>query len=385
MIALLLLLAVPIEDVARDLGAAEPVDWCSVLSKASTDARWSFREIDLGPRLYTCQTGAVLGTAGGRPITIRGEGPADWSSSLERGAVLFWPRPLSTPAVTILANGTHLEGLKLQSLGPKLTAPGFPAVIRIHGRATLRDVALMNWRASIAAIEVHGNGAALNTDASLTRFDQVRINGVWGAGVGVWVHGSDANAGLYSQVSVANVQNATSVRDSSQLGNTWIGGHVHPSEAAELAGGVNRSPPYVADGEGARSIFVGNYAESGTKPSAISPPNVWLGGFAPGVSGGGLVLATGELRGARIRAPTIVSERYSTSGLQKVLSLEVNDGPAIGDIDTVEVSYDARLNRLTEPPTPLRASYGAIVALWQNRREIWRASMRVARKEWSPP
>lgn len=383
---LALLLTVPIEDVARDLLAVEPMDACDVLSRASVDERWSFREIVLAPKVYTCRSAAVLGVVGGRPITIRGEGSADWSSSLERGAILFWPVTLDKPAITILAGGTRIEGVKLQSQGPKLAAPGFPAAIKSFARATIRDVSIVSWRVSIAALHVHGNGKAMGTDASLMRVDGLKINGVWGEGRAVYVHGADANAGLYSQISAVNVQNSSSIHDGSQLGNTWIACHVHPSERSETTGGINRSPPYVADGAGARALFLGNYAESGTQPSKVAPPSMWIGGLGRrGVSGGGLVLSEGELRNVRVRSPTIVSEAYDTVGLQRLMLLEVQDGPAEADIDTVEVSYDARLNKLTTPPTPLRSTYGSIVWLWQNRREVLRWSMRVARGEWRPP
>lgn len=366
-----------LEDAARMLGLGTEPDWAKVITAAAHDARFSFRTLLLEPRLYECVSPIKLGPQGGRPIRLAALGPADRSTSLERGAILRWRAPLDVAAVTVGAPGTEIAGIKF--VGPARarvrladgTLPDtaqMPATLQANARVVVQDCTFQNWRTTNAVVHLYGNGA-VGSDVSGSTLNQVRIDQFFGPGPGVKVQGADANVITCQQVSATNGHESSGIVDASFLGCLWLGCHVHPSERNEVTGLVNRSPPYRAEGRSSRATFVGCYAESGTEPSIIVPPNVWLSGIG-GIQGGGFILSNGEVRGARLRAPVIVSEKWNRSSFMRVLRLEVESGLDAGGrpiIDFLEALYDGRE---TDAGAPLdKRFYGTVRWLWKNVRE----------------
>ena len=372
-----------LEDAANMLGMGAEPDWAKVVTAAAHDARFLFRTLLLGPRLYECVTGIVLGPQGGRPIRLAALGPCDRSTSMERGAILRWRSvPVDAggyvcPAIRVGAPGTELMGIKIvgpgrarikDALGKLPEAPSVSSALHARARVVLEDCCFQNWRVSDAVIHLYGNGA-VGSDVSGSTISRVRVDQVFGPGAGIKVQGADANVITVTQASVTNTHEGSAIVDQSFLGCTWIGCHVHPSERSEVTGGVNRAPPYRAEGRSSRATFVGCYAESGTEPSVVVPPNAWLGGIG-GVQGGGFILSNGEVRGARLRAPVIVSEKWDRSRFLRVLRLEVETGLDAGGrpvIDFLEALYDGRESDAGAPLD--KRFYGTVRWLWKNVRE----------------
>lgn len=128
-------------------------------------------------------------------------------------------------------------------------------------------------RAHLSRVHVSrfGTGVSINTDGAGRNANGFSIRSCRVTecrGDGLFVRGSDSNAGLVEQLDVSGV-GGYGVFDESLTGNTYVGCHV--SAAGKR--------PYHLRNAGAGGMLVNCYSESGsTPPSSVADPAIVLGG-----------------------------------------------------------------------------------------------------------
>lgn len=193
----------------------------------------------------------------------------------------------------------------------------------IYCRATclLRDVAVQGISGD--GITIVGNtGASPATNANLSVIDHAHIQTVNGSGL--FLKGTDSNAGYFDAISVNNY-GGWGIRDSSFLGNTFVG-----CQAAEGTTGA-----YLSDDSNAASVFIGCYAENDTPASSMSGHSMIVGGVA--ASSAGNLTGPGFVQsGVYVRSTQIFENYANTTSLglgnttPGVLTLSNAQTPDIG-------------------------------------------------------
>jgi len=192
--------------------------------------------------------------------------------------------------------------------------------IDMQARMVLRDVLVSSFRGNginIVASSVN------NQNANNWRMDTVTCDD--NHGHGVYVAGTDANAGLATGISCSR-NGGWGIYDSSFLGSSYVGCHTSS----------NTLGPYKSDNANARNIFLGCYSESNQNPSELLPPAMAVGGLhAAGFTAtsaawivgasafGGLQF--GSMSGQSSDALSTISFGYSPSG-QATSLVEIKDG-----------------------------------------------------------
>jgi len=144
-------------------------------------------------------------------------------------------------------------------------------------------------RNGIRIVAAMGSGGATEGNANLWYLNDVSC--LRNGGDGLYIDGSDANAGLALKVNCSNNLNYGIV-ESSLLGNTYIGCHTDGNTLGSI----------VTDGATNSSVFIGCYAETGE--ASIIAPSLIIGGLNSSsarvtAASTGLVLnGTASFRGA---------------------------------------------------------------------------------------
>jgi hypothetical protein len=126
---------------------------------------------------------------------------------------------------------------------------------------------------------IMGAGTCLDIkgEANEANANSVRVRDIVATGCydyGVYVHGSDANAGLYSGVETLH---RTGIRDSSFLGNTWIAPHSEDND--KVSGDWGDLVSFIIDGAANAATVVGLYVESGDADPHVEPLHaIFVGG-----------------------------------------------------------------------------------------------------------
>lgn len=233
---------------------------------------------------------------------VKGDGTTDDAPSLQAaiasapqgGTVVLGPNTYRLGASLVISKQVTLVGAGgAGDYAPTalVTDGTFPAVVfqgNPGGWASLRDVAV---RASAKVAGVHG----VKVRAHGVRLDGVNIQGYGGNGIdinaddwpggsnannwrvsscrvvacgghGLYVRGSDANAGLCDG-SDFTANAGWGIRDESLAGNTYVASMVEANVGGAL---------YAANAGG--SIFLGCYTEGGQPPSHVAYPGAVIGG-----------------------------------------------------------------------------------------------------------
>lgn len=233
------------------------------------------------------------------------------------------------------ANGSVVEGLELKSGGGTIANIADDTMghgIWLRARAELRHVSVYDFPGhGVKILANQLGGSSIKGNANAWRMDVVRCAGNHLSGV--YVNGSDANAG-YGTLIDANNNGRWGIEDASFLGNSWVGCHesanggngtgensgascvadyngssyllnVDASEADAVAtqpgtdksvwiedsgltqgvawtgsdpeGTFHHGGGYKSTGPNARTVFIGCYTEPG-KGSQFKKPTVWIGG-----------------------------------------------------------------------------------------------------------
>jgi hypothetical protein len=158
-----------------------------------------------------------------------------------------------------------------------------------------------------------------------------RINSC--AGHGLFVRGTDANAGIAIALDVS-ANGKWGIYDSSFLGNTFVACHA----------AANRDGPYFSDNRNSRSLFLGCYSEGDQQPSKVSPPAMALGGlhgagFDPSVRT--LFIDSGLSGGLRLTNGVESSEQRGSG----TLAISIGGNPDNGDILRAAIAHKQERNR----------------------------------------
>ncbi len=124
-------------------------------------------------------------------------------------------------------------------------------------------------RASNLMLMGHGTCLDVKGEANEANANAGRIRDIVATGCydyAVHVHGSDANAGLYSGVETLH---RTGIRDSSFLGNTWISPHSEDNDKVSADWGDLVS--FIVDGAANAATVIGLYIESGDADAYVEP------------------------------------------------------------------------------------------------------------------
>ena len=151
---------------------------------------------------------------------------------------------------------------------------------------------------------------------------------------GLYVHGSDANAGTAIALD-CGANGGWGIYDSSFLGNTYVG----------CQSALNNLGAYKSDGINASNLISGCYSESGQPPSSISYPSIVIGG----THGAGFTSSTqGVLRGNQngIKISALV-----TNSADNLLQLTLGRGATPSEIMCIsDQSSGSGIWRLTRAP-----------------------------------
>jgi hypothetical protein len=174
-----------------------------------------------------------------------------------------------------------IECLEIEGPGNTVTWPGGTA----HGIWALWPVKIQHVRVSY----MNGNGLRFTNDGSIADLCRVySLDVLYCGDDGVYVHGGDANAGVFTAVSVVGCK-GWGINDDSFLGNLWVGCHTNANVGAYRVG---QAASY--------ALLLGCYSEGGQKPSAIggNGSQVIGGNHAAGVEGGAFTVLEGNRVGS---------------------------------------------------------------------------------------
>ncbi|HEY0515327.1 MAG TPA: glycosyl hydrolase family 28-related protein [Thermoanaerobaculia bacterium] len=252
------------------------------------------------PGIYAFQDTIVID----RQIVLRGSaGGAGFPSTVLRF-------PSGTGGIRIVragdggvaGDGSLVEGLRIEgarSGSPSCEAPSSAHGITMNARAFVERCSVANFDGD----GIHIEAFMPQSNANGWMLRSIRIDAV--GGHGVFVHGSDANAGCATAVDVAD-NAGWGIWDASFLGNTFIACQIANAAAGNYRASLQPDPtdpckPPISN-PNARSLFLNCYSEDGNAQprSEVGAPSMIIGGFAAGtitngfVNGGGGVSVDGE-------------------------------------------------------------------------------------------
>ena len=197
------------------------------------------------------------------------------------------------------ADVTGVDGVWIYRNLPPDLPPGSPPPDPPLGQRPRGDFSILQGLNITSATDNPGHGIRVNAPCSITHcyVDSFGGNGVhidatapatgangwWMSHVhiyrcrhGLYVNGSDANAGNCIGVSVVD-NREWGIFDSSFLGNTYVGCHAAGNALGPYRSYDQNRPP---QGQNSRSIFLGCYAETDDppRPADITAPAMVIGG-----------------------------------------------------------------------------------------------------------
>lgn len=318
----------------RAANATKPPNFCTArapVCKTSADCPGGLRcSRDWNPRLAWlwsaghCMdpTGKVSSTQAIQADLCSLPDPVEYSPGtlyeLPAGSKLRIDDPDGDGVALTIYRRTILEGngatLVVPSAGPKLTAIRVvvpvknqdfeaPAPSVAASWSTLRDLALIpdvmnntpNQHTGIH-VQAHGTrlenirvwhlGRCIDLDAKAREYNAnaiqatgLVVSGCWS--YGIYTHGADTNAGVFVGPEVIG---GVGVRDSSFLGNLWLGATIQGNDKVSNDSAEGPSPKsYSLANEGNYSTYVNTYIElSDPKPTSTAISSTWVGGNAIG-------------------------------------------------------------------------------------------------------
>jgi hypothetical protein len=184
-------------------------------------------------------------------------------------------------------NGKDGEGTIIENLGIYVNASfsGTGSGVWMRSRSQIKNCVFANFGEHGIRIDATSGGSTNQGNANLWYLDRIRCfnNGL----DGLYVNGADANAGLALRVDCSN-NNRNGIRDSSFLGNTYVGCHC----------ANNGNKDYLTTSANANTSFVGCYVEGGGS-SLTDYANIY-GGVLAGRSTGGQILGNGFISGLAV-------------------------------------------------------------------------------------
>jgi hypothetical protein len=246
------------------------------------------------PGIYAFQDTIVID----RQIVLRGSAGGTGFPS----TVLQFPAATSGIRIArgidggVAGDGSLVEGLRIvgvRSGSPPCDAPSSAHGITMNARAVVERCSVANFDGD--GIHIEASMPSGNANGWMLR--SIRIDAV--GGHGVFVHGSDANAGCATAVDVAD-NTGWGIWDASFLGNTFIACQIASAAAGNYRASIVPDPtdpckPPISN-PNARSLFLNCYSEDGDAHprSEVGSPSMIIGGFAAGtitngfVNGGGV-------------------------------------------------------------------------------------------------
>jgi hypothetical protein len=266
------------------LTLADPIDASLSSGVLAHDAGWSIQaaltageDLDLGPGLYQCHGDLLVSLAqqhirGKRPRRGELDDPRATDIRFEDGCgIRFDAQDVTVESLTLSTRVSRaLPALDIvcpmrPSSGDDLWTQGVLALVL--RRVELRRVSVLRGRGTGVAV-IAGAGGIGNI-ASLCRIYDLECS--QNTGHGLFVDGSDANAGLYAAVNVVG-NGGWGVLDESLLGNRYDAPHA----SANALGG------YRIDSSASRAVLSYAYVEGGIQKSSILGPGVIVIGGATG-------------------------------------------------------------------------------------------------------
>lgn len=187
------------------------------------------------------------------------------------------------------ADGSVIEHLYLRrGNGADTTIDGITHGVRFRARAHVDSCYISGFAGDgIHILATSGSGTlanegnANNWGVSNTRIQNCRD--------GIFVDGADVNVGMAHHVDSSS-NNRYGIYDSSFLGCNWIGCHCNGNITKDI----------LQDSANARSVFIGQYVETGGQGSEIVTPSVAIGGLWGGGLTGGYQWVDGSLSGSTL-------------------------------------------------------------------------------------
>ena len=241
------------------------------------------------------------------------------------------------------ADGSVIQHLYLRrGNGADTTIDGITHGIRLRARAHVDSCYISGFAGDgIHILATSGSGTlanegnANNWGVSNTRIQNCRD--------GMFVDGADVNVGMAHHVDSSSNQRY-GIYDSSFLGCNWIGCHCNGNTTKDI----------LQDSANARSVFIGQYVETGGPGSEIVTPAVAIGGLWGGGLTGGYQWIGGDLSGLTLAfTGNSVAAQQAVSGTARLVETW-NQGSASS---TRASSYNFK-SGLTSSYMPTGSMYG---------------------------
>ena len=181
-------------------------------------------------------------------------------------------------------------------------------LVTLYGRATLERVYAQF--AGGHGIRVDGSSGPSGEHRNCNQVRMVDCGGLNCGGDGLYIHGDDANAGLY-ELFEGSFNDGAGLRDNGFLGNTHISHHVS----------VNEEAAYVAENPASRSLWLRPYSELGQTETRILHPSIIVGGTHGAPQTGDALTIYDRLR----TTPSMTVESSSADG-QHVVQVTLGGG-----------------------------------------------------------
>jgi hypothetical protein len=266
------------------LTLADPVDASLSNDLLAHDAGWDIQaaltageDLDLGPGLYQCHGDLLVALSqqqvhGKRPRRGELDDPRATDIRFEDGCGLrldgndAWVRSLTIsqrvsralPSLDIVNPQRPASGADLWSQG---------TLVLVTRRVELERVSVLRGRGT--GVSVIAGAGGIGNIANLCRVYDLECS--QHTGHGIFVDGSDANAGLYAAVNVVG-NSGWGVLDESLLGNRYDAPHAS----------ANNHGAYRIDSAASRAVLSYAYAESGLQKSSILSAGVTVIGGPDG-------------------------------------------------------------------------------------------------------